>query len=92
MSRLQKLLLALLLASVIAMCLFPPWSYTTRVAGTEIVTFVGYRFFFTPPSMPNPRYTCGQIELARLLLQIIAVSSAFGIPIVLAGRRRPKVS
>lgn len=65
-----KLVIGYALAAILAMCLFPPWRTPIPDRGFSIGT--GYAFLLFPPN------AIAEVDLARLVIQFIAVAVVAG--------------
>lgn len=68
------------------MGLFPPWNHKLyyRVGKSNIETYVGYGFIFSPPTpIQETRYWIPKLDVARLIFQwILVIIITIGLTVI----------
>lgn len=70
-----------LIAVGFAMLLFPPWINTfTRPGAAVVKSSAGYGFLFSPPEPQREALVFGvELDVARLVVQLMLLAGAFGV-------------
>jgi hypothetical protein len=83
----QKVISIFGIIVIIGMCIFPPWIHTYNSNGTYSENPAGYSFIAEPPSPRSHDARNGvEIDLNRLLIQIIADVSFIGLGLLIFSR------
>lgn len=89
MNKFQRLVLALAVIVIIAMCLYPPWRIETgkqpswKTYTPSNIVSGGYSLLFAPP------YNATGVDVGRLSIQCIIILALTGTALVVFGQRRP---
>ena len=90
-SRFQLFILAMTLAVIGLMCIFPPWQYTYQQSGiSQVKRPAPYAFVLKPPAPEDPSLRrCGVvIDSRRLVFQCVAAAGVgFGAVLLISVMR-----
>jgi hypothetical protein len=85
LNRKQKLIVSATLLAIVAMCAFPPWSYTVSTVTVYSEAPAGYSFIATPPAPRGSSAVHGvKLDLWRLLIQCLGAVALAGFGVVVA--------
>lgn len=85
----QKIIVSAGLLALVAMCAFPPWSYTVSTVTVYSERPAGYHFIADPPEPRQESSVHGvKLDLWRLWFQCLGVAALAGLGVVWSGGSR----